>query len=186
MVLSRIDPVNYLDGIGEPEGDLEGRVQTLELKDFFLVNVYTPNAKGDLSRLDYRTTVWDVAFREYCRKLARRKPVVFCGDLNVAHKEIDLANPKSNRKSAGFTDEEREAFTAHLDAGFVDSFRQFCEEPGQYSWWSYRAGARNRNVGWRIDYVCVSEGFSPQLKTAFIRNQVMGSDHCPVGVELND
>jgi exodeoxyribonuclease-3 len=186
MVLSRIDPVNYLDGIGEPEGDLEGRVQTLELKDFFLVNVYTPNAKGDLSRLDYRTTVWDVAFREYCRKLARRKPVVFCGDLNVAHKEIDLANPKSNRKSAGFTDEEREAFTAHLEAGFVDSFRQFNQEPGQYSWWSYRAGARSRNVGWRIDYVCVSEGFSPQLKTAFIRNQVMGSDHCPVGVELKD
>lgn len=185
MTLSRIEPVNYLDKIGEEEGDLEGRVQTLELDNLYLVNVYTPNAKGDLSRLDYRTTVWDDAFREYCSKLARRKPVVFCGDLNVAHKEIDLANPKSNRKSAGFTDAEREGFTKHLEAGFVDSFRQFNQEPGQYSWWSYRAGARKRNVGWRIDYVCVSDACSNDLRSAFIRNEVMGSDHCPVGVELN-
>jgi exodeoxyribonuclease-3 len=185
MVLTRSEPLNYHAGIGESEGDGEGRVQTLEFPGFHLVNVYTPNAKGDLSRLNYRTTVWDEAFREHCAGLAQRKPVVFCGDLNVAHKEIDLANPRSNRGSAGFTDEEREAFNKHLDAGFVDAFRYFNDEPSQYSWWSYRAGARDRNVGWRIDYVCVSEALKDHLRGAFIRPAVLGSDHCPVGLELD-
>lgn len=184
LTLSRIEPDNCTEGIGESEGDAEGRVQTLEFPGLFLVNVYTPNAKGDLSRLVYRTTVWDEAFREHCTRLARKKPVLFCGDLNVAHKEIDLANPKTNRRNAGFTDEEREAFSKHLEAGFVDTFRLYNDLPGQYSWWSYRAGARQRNVGWRIDYVCASEGLKEALQDAFIRPTVMGSDHCPVGVEL--
>jgi exodeoxyribonuclease-3 len=186
LVLSRVEPVSVSSGIGCPEGDVEGRVQTLEFKDFHLVNVYTPNAKGDLSRLDFRTRVWDACFRDHCASLAKDKPVLFGGDLNVAHKEIDLANPKSNKNSAGFTEEEREAFSEHLEAGFIDTFREFNQEPGQYSWWSYRAGARSRNVGWRIDYFCASEGLRERLKGAFIRQQVTGSDHCPVGVELKD
>ncbi|NDV63004.1 exodeoxyribonuclease III [Puniceicoccales bacterium CK1056] len=184
MILSKSEPANYHAGIGEPEGDAEGRAQTLEFPSFHLVNVYTPNAKGDLSRLRFRTSVWDEAFREHCATLARTKPVVFCGDLNVAHKEIDLANPKSNRGSAGFTDEEREAFEKHLEAGFIDSFRHFNDQTGQYSWWSYRAGARARNVGWRIDYVCVSDMFKERMQSAFIRPEVTGSDHCPVGIDL--
>lgn len=185
LVLSRLEPDNLTEGIGEAEGDAEGRVQTLEFPGLYVVNVYTPNAKGDLSRLDYRTTVWDEAFREHCSRLARKKPVLFCGDLNVAHQEIDLANPRSNRRSAGFTDAERESFTRHLEAGFVDTFRIFNPEPHQYSWWSYRAGARKRNVGWRIDYVCVSQVLQTRLRDGFIRQEVMGSDHCPVGLELD-
>lgn len=185
LTLSRPDVLNYNDGIGEAEGDGEGRVQTLEFPAFFLVNVYTPNSKGDLSRLRYRTTVWDEAFREYCSRLNTRKPVVFCGDLNVAHREIDLANPKSNRRSAGFTDEERESFGRHLEAGFLDSFRLLHDEPHQYSWWSYRGGARGRNVGWRIDYVCPATALRDRVREAFIRQAVMGSDHCPVGIELD-
>lgn len=184
MVLTRLEPVSYVPGIGCAGGDCEGRAQTLEFKDFFLVNVYTPNAKGDLSRLEFRTRVWDSKFRAHVRRLARSKPVVFCGDLNVAHKEIDLANPKSNRNSAGFTDEERESFSRHLKAGFLDTFRVFNQEPHQYSWWSYRAGARKRNVGWRIDYFCASEALRDRLRDAFIRREVMGSDHCPVGLGL--
>jgi len=185
MVLSRREPLAYQEGIGEAVGDAEGRAQTLEFEDFYLVNVYTPNAKSDLSRLAYRTHTWDCAFRAYCLRLADRKPVVFCGDLNVAHEEIDLANPKSNRKSAGFTDEERSAFSAHLKAGFVDTFRQFNKDPGNYTWWSYRAGARQRNVGWRIDYCCLSESLLPALQDAFIRSGVTGSDHCPLGIRLD-
>jgi len=185
LVLSRAEPVNVETGIGESTGDAEGRVITVEYADCFVVNVYTPNARGDLSRLDYRTREWDPAFRAHCVRLARTKPVVFCGDLNVAHHEIDLANPKSNRGKAGFTDEERAEFGAHLEAGFIDSFRAFNAEPGQYSWWSYRAGARARNVGWRIDYVCVSEALRGRLRAAYIRPGVMGSDHCPVGIELD-
>jgi exodeoxyribonuclease-3 len=186
LTLTRVEPESYAAGIGCQEGDTEGRSQTVEFKDFFLVNVYTPNAKGDLSRLDYRTRVWDDRFRQHCVALAERKPVVFCGDLNVAHKEIDLANPKSNRNNAGFTDEEREAFSLHLDAGFVDTFRHFNQEPQQYSWWSYRAGARSRNVGWRLDYFCASQQFTDRLQDAFIRQDVLGSDHCPVGLQLKD
>ena len=185
LTLSRDTPINYKAGIGEPVGDNEGRVQTLEFPGFFLVNVYTPNAKGDLSRLVYRTEVWDIAFREHCLNLSRIKPVVFCGDLNVAHREIDLANPKANRQSAGFTDAERAAFSAHLQAGFVDTFRIFNQEPAQYSWWSYRGGARGRNVGWRIDYVCVSNAIASRVSEAVIQQHVTGSDHCPVGIELS-
>ncbi len=186
LTLTRIEPAGYQAGIGCEIGDVEGRSQTIEFNDFYLVNVYTPNAKGDLSRLEYRTQVWDVRFREHCRELAQRKPVVFCGDLNVAHKEIDLANPKSNRNNAGFTPEERQAFSDHLDAGFIDSFRDFNKEPHQYSWWSYRAGARSRNVGWRLDYFCVSRHYRDRMASAFIRQTVMGSDHCPVGLQLRD
>lgn len=183
LTLSRREPLSVSHGIGEPIGDAEGRVQTLEFKDFYLVNVYTPNAKGDLSRLEFRTRVWDPAFRQHITGLQKKKPVLFCGDLNVAHQEIDLANPRSNRRNAGFTDEERAAFTEHLDAGFIDTFRMFEQNGGNYSWWSYRAGARSRNVGWRIDYVGVSEESAERIQSAFIRQQVMGSDHCPVGVE---
>jgi len=184
LVLSRNEPEACTQGIGEAEADAEGRVQTLTFPDFHLVNVYVPNAKGDLSRLAYRTEVWDPAFRSHCKALEATKPVIFCGDMNVAHREIDLANPRSNRRNAGFTDEERAGFSQHLEAGFIDSFRLFNEDPGQYSWWSYRAGARKRNVGWRIDYVCLSECLRDRIRAAFIRQQVMGSDHCPVGVEL--
>lgn len=183
LVLSKLEPKSVATGVGCAIGDAEGRLQTLDFGGFYLVNVYTPNAKGDLSRLEYRTQVWDAAFRQHVSALSKTKPVVFCGDLNVAHNEIDLANPKSNRKNAGFTDEERAAFSAHLDAGFVDTFRMFESAGGHYSWWSYRAGARARNVGWRIDYVCVSEMAKDCVSNAFIRPQVMGSDHCPVGID---
>jgi exodeoxyribonuclease-3 len=185
MVLSKLEPVAVRSGIGEPVGDAEGRCQLLEFAAFHVVNVYTPNAKGDLSRLAYRTGVWDPAFRTCCAQLAKDKPVIFCGDLNVAHQEIDLANPKSNRNSAGFTDAERAAFSELLAAGFCDTFRQLHPGSGGHSsWWSYRAGARARNVGWRIDYVCCSLPLLEQLSGAFIRPEVMGSDHCPVGAEF--
>jgi exodeoxyribonuclease-3 len=186
LVLTRKLPLKVTRGIGEPEGDTEGRVQTLEFEDFFLVNVYTPNAKTDLSRLVYRTEVWDVAFCHYVKTLARKKGVVFCGDLNVAHTELDLANPKTNRKSAGFTDAERARFTELIESGFIDTFRMFQPGGGHYSWWSYRAGARARNVGWRIDYVCVSASLQDRVSDAFIRPEVMGSDHCPVGAVFSD
>lgn len=184
LTLTRIEPQSYSTGIGCEMGDAEGRVQTIEFREFYLVNVYTPNARGDLSRLAYRTQVWDARFRDHCCHLAAIKPVVFCGDLNVAHKEIDLANPQSNRNNAGFTGEERQAFTDHLNAGFIDSFRDFNTQPRQYSWWSYRAGARSRNVGWRLDYFCVSRDLRDRMASAFIRQSVMGSDHCPVGLQL--
>lgn len=184
MVICRHEPLMVTNRIGVTQGDIEGRTQTLELEDFFLVNVYTPNVRGDLSRLDFRTREWDVAFREHVCALDARKTVVFCGDLNVAHREIDLANPRSNRGKAGFTDEERDAFQSHLDAGFADTFRLLETGPGHYSWWSYRAGARARNVGWRIDYVLVSENARSWVRAAFIRSHIPGSDHCPVGIEF--
>ncbi|KAF0093699.1 MAG: exodeoxyribonuclease III [Puniceicoccaceae bacterium 5H] len=185
LTLTRVPAADVLLGVGEPEGDGEGRAITLDLGEFYLVNVYTPNSKNELKRLDYRTQVWDPAFRHHCEQLALKKPVIFCGDLNVAHQEIDLARPKQNRRNAGFTDEERTEFTAHLDAGFVDSFRHLHpEQRDAYSWWSYRGGARQRNVGWRIDYVCLSARSSDWLKEAFIRSEVTGSDHAPVGVVL--
>ena len=184
LMLSRAEPLSYEQGIGCAEGDAEGRAQTLEFDEFYLVKVYTPNAKGDLSRLAYRTSQWDERFRDHCLKLEKKKPVIFCGDLNVAHQEIDLANPKPNRGHAGFTDEEREAFSKHLEAGYLDTFRLFNQEPQQYSWWSYRAGARSRNVGWRIDYFCASTALRDRLANAFIRQGVMGSDHCPVGLTI--
>lgn len=184
-IFTKIEPQDVVYGIGQEEGDNEGRVITLEYPDYFLVTVYTPNAKRDLLRLPFRQKVWDVSFLKYVKGLEKKKPVIFCGDLNVAHKEIDLARPKSNRRNAGFTDEEREGMTNYIEAGFIDTFREFESEGGHYSWWSYRAGARERNVGWRIDYFCISEALRPRLKNAYIMQEVMGSDHCPVGIDLD-
>ncbi len=184
LMLTRLKPLRVISGIGIDEHDREGRVITLEFEDFFLSNVYTPNSQDGLRRLEYRTETWDVEFLNYMQELDRRKPVVFCGDLNVAHKDIDIARPKANRMSPGFTDAERAGFDRILEAGFFDSFRAFNGEPEQYTWWSYRAGARARNIGWRIDYFCVSEKLRNQVKNAFILPEVLGSDHCPVGLEL--
>jgi exodeoxyribonuclease-3 len=162
----------------------EGRVITAEYPKFFLVTVYTPNAKEDLSRLALRHKHWDPAFLAYCKQLDARKPVIFCGDLNVAHTELDLANPQSNRGKKGFTDEEREGFQNFIDAGFVDTFRLFTQGNGHYSWWSHFANSRARNIGWRIDYFLVSERLRGSVKAAAIHPEVMGSDHCPVSVTL--
>lgn len=184
-VFTKLEPRSVTLGLGRPEHDQEGRVITAEFDDYYLVNVYTPNAQEELRRLDYRTRQWDVAFLEYLKRLEDTKPVVFCGDLNVAHHEIDIARPKENRRNPGFTDEERESFGRILESGFVDSFREFTKEGGHYSWWSYRAGARAKNIGWRIDYFCVSEALRPRLKAASILPQVMGSDHCPVVLQMD-
>ena len=164
--------------------DDEGRVITGVHPEFFLVNVYTPNARRDLARLEYRTQVWDVAFLAYLKRLEQERPVIFCGDLNVAHKEIDLANPKSNANNAGFTPQEREGFENLVRAGFVDTFREFTTEGGHYTWWSQMGRAREKNIGWRIDYFGVSAMLRPRLRTAAIRARVLGSDHCPVVLEL--
>lgn len=172
-------PLAVTRGIGMPEHDGEGRVLTAEYEDFFLVNVYTPNSKRDLSRLPYRQE-WDKDFLAYLKKLEKEKPVVFCGDLNVAHKEIDLTNPKANVHNHGFTPEERRGFDRIVQAGFVDTFREFYEEGGHYTWWSQMGNCRQRNIGWRIDYFCVSEKLRPKLSDAQILTEVMGSDHCPV------
>ena len=163
----------------------EGRVITAEYEKFFVVTVYTPNAKDDLSRLPLRYEHWDPAFLAYCKQLEKKKPVIFCGDLNVAHTELDLANPKPNRGKKGFTDEERKGFQNMVDAGFVDTFRLFTQGNGHYSWWSHFANSRARNVGWRIDYVLVSEQLKAKVKAAEIHAKVMGSDHCPVSVTLS-
>lgn len=174
--------VNY--GLGIEEHDQEGRVITLEFDEFFVVNVYTPNSKRELERLDYRMN-WEDDFRDYLKKLDEVKPVILCGDLNVAHKEIDLKNPKTNKRSAGFTDEERGKMTELLNAQFVDSFRYFYPEKEEvYSWWSYMRKARERNAGWRIDYFIVSERLKESMKDAQIHSEIMGSDHCPVFLEL--
>ena len=182
-VFSKIQPLSVTYGMNKEEHDKEGRLITLEFEEFYLINCYTPNAQRGLTRLAYRQE-WDVDFRNYVKSLEKNKPVIFCGDLNVAHKEIDIKNAKANRKNAGFTDEEREGMTKHLDAGYLDSFREFNDKPDQYSWWSYRFNARARNIGWRIDYFIVSEKLKKRLKKAFILQDVMGSDHCPVGIEL--
>lgn len=171
------------DGYGDPLS--EGRVITAEYEAFFLVTVYTPNAKPDLSRLSLRYRKWDPAFLAYCQSLEKKKPVVFCGDLNVAHAPDDLANPKQNEGKHGYTSEEREGFQRFIDAGFVDTFRLFHQGNGYYSWWSHFAQARARNVGWRIDYFLISQNLAPQVKDAFILPEVMGSDHCPVGITLS-
>lgn len=183
-VFSREKPLEVQLGMGYDEHDREGRVLTLEFPEFILVNVYTPNAQDELKRLPYRLS-WDEAFRQHVAKHALKKPVVFCGDLNVSHHEIDLARPKDNRKNPGFSDEERESFDKLLDAGFTDTFRHLY--PGltdAYSWWSYRGGARQRNVGWRIDYFGVSTSFIDRVTAAEILPKVLGSDHCPVGITL--
>lgn len=185
LTLSRVEPLSVTTGIGWPEHDREGRVCTMEFESFYLVNCYTPNSQNELARLPYRQQ-WDEVFRGYVAELARSKPVVFCGDLNVAHEEIDLARPKDNHFSAGFSDEERAGFTLLLNAGFKDTFRELHKgEPGWYSWWSYRGGARARNVGWRIDYFCVSDSLFTQVRHAAIHADIMGSDHCPVSLELD-
>jgi len=183
-VFSRLAPLSVNHGMGLPEHDREGRVQHVEYPGFHLVNVYTPNAQDGLRRLPYRME-WDAAFREFLAGLAATKPVAFGGDLNVAHQEIDLARPKENRMSAGFSDEERAGFTSLLDAGFVDTFREFENGPGHYSWWSFRGGARARNVGWRIDYWGISKALRPRLAAAGIRPDIHGSDHCPVWIDLD-
>jgi exodeoxyribonuclease-3 len=184
-LFSRKEPQSITLGLGIEAHDQEGRVITAEFEDFILVNVYTPNSKDQLQRLDYRTREWDTAFLEHILRLEKRKPVVFCGDLNVAHREIDIARPKENLRSAGFTLEERQSFQRFIDAGFMDTFREFEQGPGHYTWWSYRAGARARNVGWRIDYFLISPRLRPALKRAWILPEVLGSDHCPVGIELD-
>ncbi len=183
-IFSRKAPLKDTYGIGMEEHDHEGRVITLEFEPFFLVNVYTPNARQDLVRLDYRMR-WEDAFREYLIRLDRNKPVIVCGDLNVAHQEIDLKHPKANRKNAGFTDEERGKMTELLDAGFVDTFRsRHPDRADAYSWWSYRANARSKNVGWRIDYFLVSQRLFSHVTEAEIFPEIPGSDHCPVGLSL--
>ena len=182
-ILSRLPFVEHSIGMSLPEHDNEGRVVRMEFPDFHLVNVYTPNAQEALARLSYRLQ-WDEVFRAYLKLLEATKPVIVCGDLNVAHNEIDLARPRENRKNPGFSDEERASFAKLLESGFVDTFRHFDSRPGQYSWWSYRAGARVNNVGWRIDYWLVSEALKPRLKAARIRQEIYGSDHCPVELEL--
>lgn len=184
-VWSRREPLEVIRGIPSLGDDTEGRVLTLVFPEFIFVNVYVPNAKRDLSRLAYREKEWDPALRAYFGELEKRAPVIFCGDFNVAHQEIDLANPKSNRRNAGFTDEERGGFDRLLEAGFVDAFREKEKGPGHYTWWSYRSQARARNIGWRIDYFGISPRLLPVLQSARILPEVMGSDHCPVSLELD-
>ena len=184
LILSKINPSNSYLGMDIQKHDNEGRLITLEYPEFFLVNVYTPNAQRGLTRLDYRTKEWDVDFLNYLKKIEKIKPVIFCGDLNVAHTEIDLANPESNRTNAGFTDEERFGFDRFLEEGFIDTFREFEKEPGNYSWWSYMFEARKKNIGWRIDYFCVSQILKDKLENAFILPEILGSDHCPIGINL--
>ena len=183
-IFTKVKPLSVTYGIGIEEHDQEGRVITAEFEKFYLVTVYTPNAKRDLSRLAYRQ-VWEDDFLAYIKKLEETKPVIFCGDLNVAHKEIDLANPKTNVNNAGFTKEERAKFDQVVASGLVDAFRYLHPDAvGAYSWWSYMGGARARNIGWRIDYFVVSEALAPLLKAVDIRSDVTGSDHCPVEIEV--
>ncbi len=179
-IFTRVEPLSVSYGIGVEEHDHEGRVITLEFEDFFLITVYTPNSQDGLKRLDYRMR-WETDFLAYLKKLEEKKPVIFCGDLNVAHTEIDLKNPKTNRMNAGFTDQEREKMTTVLSSGFIDTFRYFYPDlEGAYSWWSYRFHAREKNAGWRIDYFIVSEVLKDRLVSASIHNEIFGSDHCPV------
>ena len=185
-IFTKHTPLSVTYGLGIDEHDHEGRVITLEMPDFYLVTCYTPNSQYGLRRLDYRMT-WEDDFRAYLQRLDAKKPVIVCGDLNVAHKEIDLKNPKTNRKNAGFTDEEREKMTTLLDAGFTDSFRFFYPDlTDAYSWWSYRFRAREKNAGWRIDYFLVSNRLADKMASATIHNEIFGSDHCPVELVLND
>ena len=183
-IFTRREPLDVFLGLGIPEHDTEGRTVTLEYPDFYLVCVYTPNAQDGLKRIDYRMA-WEDAFRGYLKGLDGKKPVIICGDMNVAHEEIDLKNPGPNRGNAGFSDEERGKFTELLNAGFTDTFRaMYPDVTDAYSWWSYRAAARQRNVGWRIDYFLVSDRLYERVEKAYICPEIMGSDHCPVGIEL--
>lgn len=183
-VFTRLKPLSTAYGMGLAEHDQEGRIITLEFDNFFLVTVYTPNSQRGLTRLDYRLT-WEDAFRDYLLQLDTKKPVIICGDINVAHQEIDIKNPKTNRKNAGFTDEERAKMTALLEAGFTDTFRYlYPDKTDAYTWWSYFSDARARNIGWRIDYFLASNRLRPEIRDALIYPEVMGSDHCPVGLEI--
>ena len=182
-IFTKKQPVNVTYGIGIEEHDKEGRIITLEFENFYLVTNYTPNAKRELERLDYRM-VWEDEIRKYLLELNKKKPVIMCGDLNVAHEEIDLKNPKTNKGNAGFTNEEREKMTELLNAGFIDSYRYLYPEKIEYSWWSYMEHAREKNVGWRIDYFIVSNDFRENIKDATIYTEILGSDHCPVGLEI--
>ena len=184
-VFSRVEPLSVSYGLGIEEHDHEGRVITLELEDYYLVTVYTPNSQKELARLSYRME-WEVAFRQFLQELDKKKPVIVCGDMNVAHTEIDLKNPRTNHKNAGFTDEERGKFEELLAAGFTDTFRYiYPDVTGAYTWWSYLRKARANNSGWRIDYFLTSNRLQPQIKSATIYNEIFGSDHCPVGLELS-
>ena len=183
-VFTKKKPLNVTYGIGKEEHDKEGRIITLEFENFYLVTNYTPNAKRELERLDYRM-IWEDEIRKYLLNLNKTKPVIMCGDLNVAHEEIDLKNPKTNRGNAGFTDEEREKMTELLNAGFTDSFRYLYPEKQEYSWWSYMGHAREKNIGWRIDYFITSKDIKKNIKEATIYSEVLGSDHCPIGLEIN-
>lgn len=183
-VFAKKEPVNVTYGLGIEEHDNEGRVITLEYEEFYLVTVYTPNSQTELKRLDYRMQ-WEDDFKTYLKKLEENKPVIVCGDLNVAHEEIDLKNPKTNRMNAGFTDKERNKMTALLNSGFIDTFRYFYpDRTGIYSWWSYRFSARQKNAGWRIDYFLVSESLKDKLVSADIHTDIYGSDHCPVELDI--
>jgi len=189
-IFSKVKPITVTNDMDITKHDNEGRVITLEFKNYYLVTVYTPNSKRDLSRLSYRHKEWDVDFLNFVKSLEENKPVIFCGDLNVAHTEFDLANPGSNKTTkkrpgnAGFTDEERTGFDNILDAGFIDTFREFNKGNGHYTWWSYMGGARARNVGWRIDYFCTSESLRAKIQNAYILPEIMGSDHCPIALEI--
>ena len=183
-IFAKHEPISVSYGIGVEEHDHEGRAITLEYENFYLLNVYTPNSQRELTRLDYRMT-WEDALRAYMMELDKKKPVIYCGDLNVAHEEIDLKNPKTNHFSAGFTDEERGKFSELLASGFTDSFRALYPDKVEYSWWSYMYHAREKNVGWRIDYFVVSNRIADKLKDSFILTDVYGSDHCPVGIEID-
>lgn len=182
-ILTGKKPLGVTCGMGVAEHDGEGRVMTAEYPEFYLVNVYTPNSKRDLSRLGYRQK-WDRDFLAYLKKLEKKKPVIFCGDLNVAHQEIDLTYPKANVKNHGFTPEERAGFDRIVQAGFIDTFREFTKEGGHYTWWSQMGNCRQKNIGWRIDYFCISKALRPRLKSAKILREVFGSDHCSVAIEL--
>ncbi len=183
-IFAKKEPLCVSYGIGIPQHDHEGRVITLEYPEYYFITVYTPNSQNELARLDYRMQ-WEDDFLSYLQKLEEKKPVIFCGDLNVAHQEIDLKNPKTNRRNAGFTDEERAKFTTLTEAGFIDTFRHFYPDlEGAYSWWSYRFNARAKNAGWRIDYFLVSQCLKEKLQDAVIYKDIMGSDHCPIGLSI--
>lgn len=184
-IFTKHEPLSAAYGIGVPEHDTEGRVVTLEYDNYYVVTCYTPNSQSELKRLDYRMR-WENDFLDYLKKLDNQKPVILCGDLNVAHKDIDLKNPQRNRGNAGFSDEERAQFTTLLESGFIDTYRYFYpEKEGSYTWWNYRFNARKNNAGWRIDYFCVSKRLASQLEDAKIHDAIMGSDHCPVELTLN-
>ncbi len=183
-IFTKTKPLSVTCGLGMAKHDGEGRVLTAEYKDFYLVNCYTPNSKRDLSRLSYRAQEWDPAFLKYVKGLEKKKPVIFCGDLNVAHNEIDLTHPATNHKSHGFTDEERAGFEKIVKGGFIDTFREFTKEGGHYTWWSQFHNCRKRNIGWRIDYFLVSPALRSRVKKSYILPEVLGSDHCPVALLL--